>query len=111
MNTEMSTERKAEMFDRDREHAERLRNQPFQIFRVNEDGRWIQVLARSCAPSIDGENSNYFAIIEGTPYPVTIEGAGSSFVPFPGGDDGEMEYHFRLMANQIEVGECSYREY
>lgn len=110
---EMTIERKAELFDRDRQHAERLNQQAFQIFRINENGRWVQVLASYCAPSVEGESAGeFFAIIEGKPYPISVESDGTSFAPFPGEDgDGETIHHFNLIANNLKVGECSYREY
>lgn len=111
-HTEMSIERKAELFDRERDYADRLNKEPFQIFRVTENGRWVQVLARNCAPSPEGESAgSHMAIIDGVPHSVEIQSDGSSFVPFPGGDDGETQYNFKLVANGITVGECSYREY
>ena len=108
----ISDKSKIRLFD-DMERKQReLREAPYQIFTVNEDGRWIPTLARNCAPNLwEDEQMNLVAIIDGKPHDVTLNQTGTSMNYFPGGDDGTVITYFDLIANGVIVGSCSFEEY
>ena len=106
----MDIESKARLYDDHVRFRSELEDQTYQLFSISDDGRWYETLAQHCAPHEDN-HKKLVAIIDGKPHEVSIVHAGSQQIWFEGGDDCEMEYSFNLVANNIVVGQCSYREY
>lgn len=107
----LSVEAKARLFDQEQKYQEALNAAKFQLFRVCNEGRWMPVLAQSCAPDTNGADPRRIvAIIDGEPHPAVIRANGQSKSYFSE-DDFTVVYHFEIVANGIVVGECSFEEY
>lgn len=103
---------KARLYNMISNHDERLKAQPYQLFLVDNEGRWNEILAERCVPDLlELEDHTLFAIIDRVPYQVVIHKRGSEFIPFSSGDDGQTQNNFLLIANGVEVGESSFCEY
>ena len=112
MNLDLTEAAKARIYDQNAAYEEQLKNAPYQLFLVNDEGRWNPILAQQCVPELFEELAHeVYAIIDRQPHKVEIKSEGSSFIPFAEGDDGETEYSYSLIAKGIQVGTSFRREY
>ena len=107
---ELTIEEKARLYDIEQSFHNQLGEAKYQLFRIM-DNKWFPVLAKDCAPIDEEDHHKTMAIIDGVAYEVEIKPAGASKVWFSDGNDCEMEYSFKLIANGVLVGSCSHREY